>query len=208
MVELRENEQKTLQALEKLNGKAEITQITETSSLAHSAVMRAALTLEEKHLLTTSKQKKTIAALNQEGRIYAEKGLPERRTLEVSYRKGGEISISDISREVGIAANILHVALAWLAQKQWATLNSKKGTIVVAQKEKPSIGNDEKLLNLLAMEGTAIVEELDTDLKQAVLILKRRKLLQLKEKNLQELALTEKGLIHCNRSFNAREKSF
>jgi hypothetical protein len=52
MIELRENEQKTLLALQNLNGKAGIGQITETSSLAHAAVMRAALTLAEKQLVT------------------------------------------------------------------------------------------------------------------------------------------------------------
>ena len=58
--ELRENEQKTLLALEKLKGKAPIDQIVKTSGLAHAAVMRAALSLTENKLTRTYERKQTL----------------------------------------------------------------------------------------------------------------------------------------------------
>ena len=69
MPELRENEQKTLLALEKLKGKAPVDQIIKTSGLAHAAVMRAALTLTEKKLTTTHETNQTLIMLNEEGMI-------------------------------------------------------------------------------------------------------------------------------------------
>ena len=190
---MRENEHKTLLALQKLNGRARVAQIIETSGLAHAAVMRAALTLAEKKLVTAHEQKQKIIELNEEGKLYAEKGLPERGTLEAAYRKGGEISISDIPHEADIPPSAVPVVLAWLTQKHWAIINREKGTITVTQKEKPPIGNDERLLRLLAEKGTAIFEELDKNLQQAAITLKRRKLLKMKEKTLQELELTKNG---------------
>jgi len=193
VVALRENEQKTLLALQKLNGRARVTQIIETSGLAHAAVMRAALTLTEKKLVTSHEQKQKVIELNREGKLYAERGLPERGTLEITYRKGGKISISDIPHEVDIPPGTIPITLAWLTRKHWAIINGEKGTITVTQKEKPPLGNDERLLTLLAEKDTAIFEELDKSLQQAAITLKRRKLLKMKEKTLQELELTNNG---------------
>ncbi len=194
MIELRENEQKTLLALQKLNGRARVKEIMETSGLAHAAVMRAALALAEKKLVATHKQKQKVIELNKEGKLWAERGwLPERGTLETTYEKGGEISISDISHEVDIPPGAIPVALAWLTQKHWAIINREKGTVAVAQEEEPPTGNDERLLTLLAEKGIATFEELDENLRQAAITLKRRKLLKMKEKTLQELELTKNG---------------
>lgn len=193
MVYLREHEQKTLLTLQKLNGRARVAQIIETSDLAHAAIMRAALTLDKRKLVTVHEQKQTIVTLTQEGKLYAEKKLPERRTLEMTYRRGGEIPISDVPLEVGVGPDAIPVALAWLIQKHWATINRQKGTIAVVQEEKPPLGDDERLLKLLARKGSAIVEELDRNQQDAVSILKRRKLLEVAEKTVRELELTDAG---------------
>ncbi|MFB0501314.1 MAG: phenylalanine--tRNA ligase subunit alpha, partial [Candidatus Bathyarchaeia archaeon] len=193
MVELRENEQKTLLALQELNGRARVAQIIETSGLAHAAVMRAALTLAERKLVTVHEQKQTIVTPNQEGKLYAEKELPERRTLEMIYRRGGEIPISDIMHEVDLPSGAIPVSWNWLIQKNWATINREKGTIAVAQEEKPPPGDDERLLKLLVKRGSAIVEELDRNQQNTVSILKRRKLLEVTEKTVRELELTDAG---------------
>jgi phenylalanyl-tRNA synthetase alpha chain len=194
MAELRENEQKTLLALQKLNGRARVTQIMETSGLAHAAVMRAALTLAEEKLVTLHEQKQKVIELNKEGKLWAERGwLPERGTLETTYEKGGEILISDISHEVDIPPDAIPLVSGWLTRKHWAVINREKGTITVTQKERPPLGNDERLLTLLAEKSTVLFEELDRSLQRAAITLKRRKLLEMKERTLQKLELTKNG---------------
>ncbi len=193
MAHLRKHEQKTLLALKKLDGKGDVEKIAEISGLAHAAVMRAVLTLKEKKLIKVHEQKQRIATLNQEGKHHAKRGLPERRTLEVTYRRGGEIPISDIQHEVDIPEGAIPVALNWLKQKNWATINREKGTITVAQEEEPPPGDDERLLKLLVKKDSAIVEELDRNQQNTVSILKRRKLLEVTEKTMRELELTDAG---------------
>lgn len=191
MSELRENEQKTLLALQKLNGRARVTQIMETSGLAHAAVMRAALTLSTKKLAKLHEHKRTIASLTQEGKLHAEGKLPE-RILEETYRGKGEIPISDIPNEVDIPPSAVPTAIAAAIQKNWAVMNREKGTITFT-KEKHSIGNDKRLLDLLSKKGTVILEELEENLQKAAITLKRRKHVKMKEKTLQELELTKNG---------------
>jgi phenylalanyl-tRNA synthetase alpha chain len=196
MVELREAERKTLLAVQRLGGKGSLEQIMNESKLSNAAIMRAALTLQEKKLVKIKERKQTIAKLNKEGRLYAEKQLPERRILQMLYNKGGETAIANISQEVDIPRNAIPLALGWLVQKNWATINKEKNTIVLAQylrTQKPSKGNDEKLLAFLAKRDTVLVEEVGKNLQQAVDTLKRRKLIETKEKSAYELELAKEG---------------
>ena len=81
-------------------------------------------------------------------------------------------------------------------QKNWATINKEKNTIILTKyslTQKPPKGNDEKLLSFLAERDTVPVEELDKDLQQAVATLKRRKLIETKERSTYELELTKQG---------------
>lgn len=196
MVELREAERKTLLAIQRLGGKTSVKQVINETGLSDAAIMRAALTLQEKKLVKIKETKQTIAKLNKEGKLYAENQLPERRILEMLYDKGGEAGITNISQEVDIPRNAIPLALGWLVQKNWATINKEKNTIILRQysrAQQPSKGNDEKLLAFLAKRETVHVEELDKNIQQAVDTLKRRKLIETKEKSIYELELTKEG---------------
>jgi len=196
MIELREAERKTLLTIQRLRGKASVEQVINETGLSDAAIMRAALTLQEKKLVQIKETKQTIAKLNKEGKLYAENQLPERRILEMLYDKGGEAGITSISQEVDIPRNAIPLALGWLVQKNWATINKEKNTIILRQysrAQQPSKGNDEKLLAFLAKRETVHVEELDKNLQQAVDTLKRRKLIETKERSTYELELTKEG---------------
>lgn len=196
MIELREHERKTLSTIEKLGGKASVKQVMSESALSDAAIMRAALTLQEKKFVKIEEKKQTVAKLNKEGKLYAEKELPERRILNALYNKGGESLISNISKEAEIPSDVVPVALGWLVKKNWAVINKQKGTITLTASlltHKPKKDVDEKLLELLAEKGAVVVEELDENLQQAVATLKRRKLIETKEKFTYELELTREG---------------
>jgi phenylalanyl-tRNA synthetase alpha chain len=205
LTELRENEQKTLLALETLRGRATVEKIAETSQLAHAAIMKAALTLSKKGLAKLLTQKRSIIELTQEGNLYAKKGLPERIISGSMYSREGEIPISEIPNLVNLPPGAIPVGIAWLTQKHWATINKEKGTIAPVQKEPPPVGDDEKLLKLLAGEGTGVVEELEKNLDTAI-TLKRRKLATMKEKTIQELELTDKGWQVVKKGIHAIEE--
>jgi phenylalanyl-tRNA synthetase alpha chain len=191
MIELRENEQKTLLALQKLSGKGHIDQIVEVSGLAHAAVMRAALSLSTKNMIQVNEQKQTMIALNEEGKYHAKKGLPERRLIQALIKLGGEASIKGTAKEAALEERFLTIALGWLYRKEWATLKQKERLLNV--REEPPIGVDEKLLVHLYKKSPQVLEELDKELQKAVSVLKSRKLVEIDEKTLRELELTKTG---------------
>jgi len=196
MIELREQERKTLLAIERLGGKALAKRVINESGMPDAAIMRAALTLQEKKLVKIKETKQTIVKLNKEGKLYAENQLPERRILEMLYKKGSETPISNIPKEVDVPSGTIPAALGWLVQKNWAVINQAKGTISPTQyalTQKPPEDADEKLLELLAKRDSIVVEELDRSMQQAVAVLKRRKLIETKERSIYELELTKEG---------------
>jgi len=120
--ELRENEQKTLLALETLKGRAPVEKIVEVSGLAHAAVMRGVLSLTENKLIVTHEQKQTLVSLTEEGNYHAKNGLPERRLLNSLTKLGGEAPVNSVVGKTGT----FEALLAWTGRKTSTTLNQKK----------------------------------------------------------------------------------
>lgn len=188
---LREHEQKTLLTLKDFNGKASVEQIVAASGLAHAAVMRAALSLTANKLVKMEEEKKTLASLNREGLHHADKGLPERRMINALVKLGGESPVEKVAKKASLEKRFLPIALGWLHRKGWALLE-KKRRVLKALKE-PTLGEDEKILALLKQKKTLVIESLSEELRNAVLTLKKRKLVETSEKTLRVLELTEAG---------------
>jgi phenylalanyl-tRNA synthetase alpha chain len=200
--DLRENEQKTLLALENLKGKAPVDQIVKRSGLAHAAVMRAALSLTETKLLRTHEKQQTSVSLSAEGRSYAEIGLPERRLHNALIKLGCEAKVNSAVEESGLEKRFMSVALGWVNRKRWASI--KQG--MLKSLKEPQLGDDEKLLQLLAEKESVVVEDLGQELQKAVSVLKGRKLVETEEKTLRELELTDAGWSLVKKGIKVQEE--
>ena len=200
--ELRENEQRTLLALKELNGIAFVDKVTEISHLAHAAVMRAVLSLEEKKLIVKNEKKQTIISLTEEGKYHAKNGLPERRLINSLKELGGKDSVNSVIEKSNLEKKYVSVALGWLNRKNWAEI--KKGELIAT--EKASEGYDERLLSLLTQKKVLIAEELDQDYKKTIETLNKRNLLQIEEKTLRELELTENGWARIKKGIIIQEE--
>ena len=191
MSELREHERKTLLTLRSLGGRASVDEVAEKGNLAHAAVMRAALVLEESGLIKVSEERRTRVRLNDEGRLYAEEGLPERRLVQALKEMGGEAPIGSAGEAAGLSRELLAIALGWISRKGWAAVDRKER--VLRMPVEPPTGADERLLALLKREGTLTVEKLDEELQNAFKLLKGRKILHVEEETVRELELTDEG---------------
>jgi phenylalanyl-tRNA synthetase alpha chain len=202
MSELRENEQKTVLTLEKLGGRSSVAQIIKTSGLAHAAVMRAALSLSAKKLLQIHEQKQTTIALSEEGKQHAEKGLPERRLIRALIKLGSEATVEETVNEAALERDFTTIASGWLHRKNWVTM---KGNMLKTSEE-PPMEVDEKLLSLLQEKSSLLIESLSKEMKSAAYVLKKRNLIEMDEKTLRELELTEAGRRLVKRGIKAVEE--
>lgn len=148
MVELRAYEQKLLASLEKLKGKGSVENLMYESSLPDAAVMRSALTLQEKGLVKIHVKPQIVIKLNDEGKTHSQNGLPERRLVNAIVALGGRATLGKASEEAGLEKHFIQIALGWIQRKKWAIYDSKTNTLTTATTPKEEA--DEKLLQRLA----------------------------------------------------------
>jgi phenylalanyl-tRNA synthetase alpha chain len=191
MVDLREYEQQTLSSLQKLGGKASVEQLITKGRLPDAAIMRAVLALQDKGLVEIQEERQTVLRLNEEGKLHAKKGLPERRLIIALTKLGGKATRDVAFEKTGLEKQFIPIALGWAQRKKWTTLDTKTNTLRIMRQ--PMEGDDEKLLKILAKKGKASLEQLGPKLKEAVRILKGRKLLEVQEKTNRVLELTAAG---------------
>ncbi|MBS7614851.1 phenylalanine--tRNA ligase subunit alpha [Candidatus Bathyarchaeota archaeon] len=191
MSQLRENESKTLIALGNAGGRLSVGEIARASELDPSAIMRAVLFLESQNLVLVKEKRSTKIVLNEEGKMYADQGLPERRVVKELVKMGGEGDIDQVLRAASLDESVKVITLGWLNRKGWAAID--KETRKLKLLKEPVEGSDEKLLSLLKEKGSVTLEALDGELKDAVEVLKRRKIVDVHVETERELELSKAG---------------
>jgi phenylalanyl-tRNA synthetase alpha chain len=197
MVELRVQEQQVLLGLEKNGGKASIEQLISTCNLPDAAVMRNALTLQEKSLLTIHAATQNVIKLTDEGKTYAQNGLPERKLILAVAEMGGQADLKKAAEKAGLEAQFIQIALGWVIRKKWAIFSSQSNTVNISEKLLHDTvipeGCDENILKFLVNREQAALDELSVNLKAEAEQLKKRKLVTIEPKTTRILQITEEG---------------
>jgi phenylalanyl-tRNA synthetase alpha chain len=197
MVELRTQEQRLLSALESLGGKASVEQLIGACGFPDSAVMRTALTLQEKSYITIHAELQNVIKLTAEGEQYAKNGLPERNLIKTVAALGGTADLQKAAKQAGIEPQFIQIALGWAIRKKWAIYTSENNTIRIAEAllHQAFIGEgcDETLLKYLNDKHQAALEDLSPELKEAAEQLKKRTLLTIEPKTTRTLQITPQG---------------
>jgi phenylalanyl-tRNA synthetase alpha chain len=190
LVELREHEHETLLALNSLQGKAKVEQVTQKTGLSTASVMRAVLGLKERKLLVVHEKEQHLVRLTKEGKTYSKSELPERRVVDSLNRLGGEASLAEVVKRSGLDPQLVPIALGWVQKKKWVRLNSQTKML---EMQDVTEGADEKVLRLLSREESVAVEGLTEELQDAVRTLRGRKLVDIEEKTERIVELTDEG---------------
>jgi phenylalanyl-tRNA synthetase alpha chain len=197
MVNLRAHELNFLSVLEQFGGKASVEQLISEAELSDAAVMRTALTLQEKSLVKIHAEPQVIVKLGAEGEVHAENGLPERRLVKALAELSGEANLDKAAAEAGLDPKFKQIALGWILRKNWAVYDSKTNTLRIADHLLHQVavpeGNDEKLLRYLHGKNQAPLNVLSAELQPAVQTLKKRKLLTTEDKTHRILEITAAG---------------
>ena len=197
MAELRTQEQQLLSALETQGGKATVDQLIKACGIQDSAVMRTALTLQEKSYLTIHAKIQNIIKLTPEGEKYAKDGLPERKLVIATAQLGGTADLKKAAEQTGLEQQFVQIALGWVIRKKWATYTPQSNTLRITeallhQTVIPE-GCDETLLKHLYDKKQEPQEDLSPELQQATEQLKKRKLLTVEPKTTRTLQITTEG---------------
>lgn len=150
-------------------------EIAEKESLNIKSVMSAAGSLSAKNIITVNKDVQVNIKLTNNGKDFAEKGLPERRVLSVLGHEN-EIPMGELAQKSGLDKKDVNIALGWLNRKNWAKIN--KGVLTITEEGVNAvnkIGDDEKLLKNLFSNQSLLKSSLDSDELKALNDLSQRK---------------------------------
>src|SRR5687768_6388932 len=91
--------------------------VVEASGLSEPEVLGAASWLRAKGFVDIDEHVTPLVALDEEGRRYAQQGLPEDRLHAAILQRGGSLKLEEIRRDQILADDEVQIALAWWKRK-------------------------------------------------------------------------------------------
>lgn len=114
-------------------------EIVKNEDMDIKAVMSAAGMLSSKDIITVDKTATDDISLSEEGKDFAENGLPEQRILQVlqdSSKQGQDtLSTDEIMEKSGLEQSFFNIAIGWVIRNRWATMGKDGMTITDKGKE-------------------------------------------------------------------------
>ena len=190
--ELHIYEKKLLKELE-ANENATPDEIVENTGMDIKSVMSAAGSLASKNIIEVDKEVQETYSLTEDGREYAEHGLPERKILDVLAEKE-EIQMKDLSEETGIDKKEANIALGWLRRKNWAQID--KGVLNITDIGRDfsnKIGVDEKVLDYLKTNANGVKLFTDDLMDGFTKLTGRKDILNIKKETSHSFKILPKG---------------
>ena len=173
--ELHIYEKKVLKGLESAGYETTPEEIVESQKMDIKSVMSAAGILESRGLIEVQKDVKDVVSLTDNGKQYAEQGLPERTILK-SLGEKNSIPMKDIGKETGLNPSEIKIAIGWLLRKKWALIN--QGIVEITDEGRQALDTDfedeQFLKKLLEMQQVLFFEPTKI-IKNGFNLLKQRK---------------------------------
>jgi len=134
-------------------------------------------------------------APNEEGRVYLEKGFPERQLLNLMLESDvKEISLKDLMKKSGMERNIFYVGISNLKKSRWISQSKASGEnkIFLIAEEFPQT-EIEKFFDRFKENSIVDYSELSKQDKKVLDILNKRKLIKKIQRTKRIIYLTEIG---------------
>ena len=202
--ELSLSEKKVLLALKTLQGKGSPVDIFRTGQFTQEVeIANASSWLQSKKLVLVENHMRTVYSLGKEGKRFVEKGLPERRALQMLSQRNGILSLKELSGFLD--GDEIPVAIGWLKTNGWATIKKEQETIIeITEKGKTALSEvtaEETLLQRLHEHPEQEIE------KNTIKPLASRKNV-IKEKDLitSVIILTDDGKKILEKGFEIQEE--
>ena len=175
------------------NRQATPEEIAENADMDIKSVMSAAGSLASKDIIEVHKDVEEIYSLTENGIEYAEKGLPERRILDVLANKDS-INMKDLANETGVDKKEANIAIGWLRRKNWAQID--QGVVNITDFGKDFVSKldvDEKTLDYLKANADGVKLFTDDLMDGIKKLTGRKNILNVKKETSHSFIILPKG---------------
>lgn len=204
--ELHIYEKKLLKELE-ANPGATPEEIAQNTGMDIKSVMSAAGSLASKDIIEMHKDVEEIYSLTDDGMEYAEKGLPERRILDVLASKD-HIHMKNLADETGVDKKETNIAIGWLRRKNWAEID--KGMVTITDFGKDFVSKmdlDEKTLDYLKSNADGVKLFTDDLMNGVKKLTGRKNILNVKKETSHSFKILPKGEAILREGFTIQEQA-
>ena len=161
--------------------------LQKSTKLGYAPVNYAISELSRKGLIAVKARQETDVQLDEEGREYARKGLPERRALKLI--KARDLPISEIQKRLGPKDS--QIALVWLRKMNLGMIDSGKVRITPVGKQYLEKALPHEKIILMLSKGKKIPSEQAHIYKE---LISRGQIVRIKEHEDKEVELKREGL--------------
>ena len=193
MIQLRENEVAVLNALKSAAGNCAFDELVVSSGQESASVARALAALTDKQLVTVRETEQITLRLTEEGRQYADHGLPERRIVQAVLELGGEATVEQASRRANIQPQMASVALGWIKVAKWCEVSSQLQKVVLRAAGIPDKTGTERLLEVLSAKPEVSLSDVPANLRDEAETLRRRRLVESRKHTKRYVELSSQG---------------
>lgn len=204
--ELHIYEKKLLKELE-ANPEATPGEIARNADMDIKSVMSAAGSLASKDIIEVDKEVQKTYSLTEDGMEYAEKGLPERRILDVLAEKN-EIAMKDLATASGLDKKEANIALGWLRRKNWAQID--QGFVNITEFGKDFADKhdvDERVLDYLKANADGVKFFADDMMDGFKRLTSRKNILNIKKETSHSFKILPKGEEILKVGFTIKEQA-
>ncbi|MEM2294235.1 MAG: phenylalanine--tRNA ligase subunit alpha [Nitrososphaerota archaeon] len=187
-------EKRVLQFLTKF-GPASFSVIAEKTGLDEGAIAKAAQWLASKNLVKVEESiidKKV--ELGNEGKIYAEKGLPERRLVDFLERIGGEAELSDLKESNILSDEEIRIGVIWAKKNGWIEITRRGDEAVLELRKYPKERIDDEIVLQLLKGGGRSLASLGPYAPTCEKLSRRPGLIKVSQESIHIVTPTEKAL--------------
>ncbi len=169
--------------------KSSFSQITKSSGLDQTNILRALQFLSNKGLVVLEKSTKEIIELDTNGIYYKKQGLPERRLLSLLEQKN-HLPLTEAKKLSKLSENEFKVSLGVLKSKALISLNNGKISLQASREELTKKTLEESLLEILPIEKSKLKPEEQLALSN---FQRRKQIILTKQKSDFSFRLTKLG---------------
>jgi len=186
------NERKILPYL-----KENVNEISRRSKLDMTSVLRALEYLSNKKIITLNHEKKKIVEIGVNGALYKNKGLPERRLLNLLGEKR-ILKLEDAQKQSSLSDDEFKASIGALKKKALVEIKNGKLSLLGNNGEVSKKSLEELFIESLPLDYDKLSPEQNYALK---VFEKRKEIIQIKEEELVNISITHLGeeIIKSNR---------
>lgn len=209
MQELSNIEKRVLLALGEIGEQATPEQILERGRFGELVqVMNGSSWLQAKGLVRHEETIRVFVGLGREGEAAVERGLPERRVIEILAREGS-MTLAELQKSPDLAPGEMNLATGWLKRKGLANVEKgAAGTVVTLTDKGKAVAAGERTADETVLDrlraGEAPEESLDKDGLQA--LLQRQNVVRRREEITRLIHLTKKGQLALEKGVEVRDE--